>query len=68
MKKISLFLVASVFAVAANAQDGAKTTKSKPAPAATTATATTPAKDEKAKPVKEEKAKPAKKAKTTKKA
>ena len=65
MKKISLFLVASVFAVAVNAQDGAKTTKSKPA---TTATATTPAKDEKAKPVKEEKAKPAKKAKTTKKA
>ncbi len=65
MKKISLFLVASVFAVAVNAQDGAKTTKSKPAPAATTSTS---AKDEKAKPVKEGKAKPARKTKTTKKA
>jgi hypothetical protein len=55
MKKIALFIIASVFTFAVSAQSG--TTKE---------TKAAPAKEEKAKPAKEEKAKPAKTKKTAK--
>ena len=56
MKKFSLFLVATAFAVAVNAQEGAKTEKAAPAKTEKAA----PAKTEKAASAKKEKAAPAK--------